>query len=58
MNKWLKIVQSIVGLMALGFLPARNFSWHMIFLILKYLSELALEQLKHRTLKCVLQDHL
>lgn len=26
--------------MALGFLPARNLSWHMIFLVLQYLSEL------------------
>lgn len=44
--------------MALGFLPARNLSWNMIFLVLQYLSEVALEQFKHSALECVLQDHL
>lgn len=44
--------------MALGFLPARNLSWNMIFLVLQYLSEVALEQFKHSALECVLPDHL
>lgn len=53
MNKQLHIIQSIESLMALGFLPARSLPWHLIFLVLQYLSDLALEQFKHSTLKYI-----